>query len=502
MLFNSFIFIFLFLPLTLITYYFLSRKGYFKASLVCLVVASFIFYGYWNQNYLLLLLFSILSNYSISLALDRIDSSKAVERKILLISGITFNLGLIAYYKYAGFLVQTINDVVGTNFNLVNIILPLAISFFTFQQIAYLVDVYQGKVEDHNLLKYCLFVVFFPQLIAGPIIHHNDVMKQFNKNLCKQSLSRNLAIGSTIFFIGLFKKVCLADTIASYANPVFNAAELGGEIGFLDGWEGALAYTFQLYFDFSGYSDMAIGAAGMFGILLPLNFNSPYKSVDISDFWRRWHMTLSRFLRDYIYIPLGGNRKGEQRRKINLMSTMLLGGLWHGAGWTFVLWGGLHGLYLTVHRQWQAYQSRLNHRFVMDDRVVRITCTLLTFISVSVAWVFFRANTLAGATNILKGMFGLYGLGDTQPGAFICICLLAFIVFLAPNTQEWMTTQFAREERYLLSDSKSQIGENPFQFLDRLRWFPDRKWATLVSLMSLVSLLLFNRESEFIYFQF
>ena len=289
------------------------------------------------------------------------------------------------------------------------IVLPLAISFFTLQQITYLVDANSGETKEYNFLHYCLFVTFFPQLIAGPIVHHREMLPQFEQSSAYRFVQSNFASGTAIFLLGLFKKVVLADGVAVYATPVFNAAEAGAVLTFFEAWTGATAYTFQLYFDFSGYSDMAIGIARMFNINLPLNFNSPYKAVNITEFWRRWHMTLSRFLRDYLYIPLGGNRKGKTRRHVNLMITMLLGGLWHGAGWTFVAWGALHGFYLVVNHSWHALRRALNPNPRSYGIAGQALAWLITMNAVVVAWVFFRAESFNGAIAILEGMAGMNG---------------------------------------------------------------------------------------------
>ena len=347
MLFNSYEFIFLFLPIVLLGFHLIGKQGHHRVAIAWLVGASLFFYGWWNPAYLLLMLFSVLFNYSVGVSLSNTSGRKLLSKTILTI-GVSVNLAILGYFKYANFFVDNLNALSGTNLILNEVILPLAISFFTFQQIAYLVDAYRGKTKEYNFLHYCLFVTFFPQLIAGPIVHHKEMLPQFAKDAVYKLRSKHLAIGITIFALGLFKKVVLADGVSVYATPVFNAAEAGVMLTFFEAWGGALAYTFQLYFDFSGYSDMAIGIARMFGIRLPLNFNSPYKATSIIDFWRRWHITLSRFLRDYLYIPLGGSRKGRVRRYINLMTTMILGGLWHGAGWTFLLWGALHGFYLMI----------------------------------------------------------------------------------------------------------------------------------------------------------
>ena len=288
--------------------------------------------------------------------------------------------------------------------------LPLGISFFTFQKIAYLVDAYRGEVRAGGFLSFALFVTFFPQLIAGPIVHHSEVIPQFGQKSTYRPNLDNLSMGIGIFVLGLAKKTVLADSIATYATPVFRAAQAGADPTLFEAWGGALAYTFQLYFDFSGYSDMAIGLALMFNIRLPINFNSPYKATNIIDFWRRWHITLSRFLRDYLYIPLGGNRHGVARRYANLMLTMLLGGLWHGAGWTFIVWGGLHGIFLVINHFWHALgvgsATTSGARPGSDGSAART----ITFLAVMVAWVFFRAEDFDAATRILAGMAGLNGV--------------------------------------------------------------------------------------------
>ena len=342
MLFNSYGFLFLFLPVTLIVFFALGqRQRSKKLAMAWLVVTSLFFYAWWNPAYLGIMLGSIIFNYTVGFVLSAEDSPLA--KKLVLTYGIVVNLGLLGYYKYANFFVDSLNAVFGDVIFLETILLPLAISFFTFQQIAYLIDTYRGETRELNFLHYCLFVTFFPQLIAGPIVHHKEMLPQFDRDSLYSINIRRHAVGYSIFTLGLFKKVVLADGIAAYATPAFFAADSGIELTLFEAWTGALAYTLQLYFDFSGYSDMAIGLARMFGIRLPLNFNSPYKATNIVDFWRRWHMTLSRFMRDYIYIPLGGNRQGIiGGRNANLMTTMLLGGLWHGAGWNFLFWGGLH----------------------------------------------------------------------------------------------------------------------------------------------------------------
>lgn len=401
MLFNSIEFIFIFLPVTILIFFIIGSQQHHKIAISWLVLASLFFYGWWNPAYLWLLISSMLFNYSMGVVL----SSKN-ENKMLLTFGVVVNLGFLAYFKYTNFFIQNINMAFDGGFNVEHIILPLAISFFTFQQVAYLVDAYRNEVQEYDFLHYSLFVTFFPQLIAGPIVHHKEMLPQFAKDETYSLNISNFNLGLTVFVIGLFKKVALADRISDYSTPVFNAADAGQTISFFEAWGGALAYTLQLYFDFSGYADMAVGVAIMFGISLPLNFNSPYKSRNIIEFWRRWHMTLSRFLKDYLYIPIGGNRK--RSRNLNLFITMVLGGFWHGAAWNFVIWGGLHGFYLIINHAWRTFrQVVLNHNLEKSS-IVGIVCSVcMTFLVVTISWVFFRAETLGGAINMLTGMVGV-----------------------------------------------------------------------------------------------
>lgn len=404
MLFNSFEFFLVFLPITLVVFFIIGGRNHHRIAIAWLVSCSLFFYAWWNPNYLYVLVSSLLFNYSLGVML-----SGRRKNKLLLFFGISTNLFFLGYFKYTNFLIENINFVSGTNFNFTYIILPLAISFFTFQQIAYLVDAYRGEVREYNFLHYSLFVTFFPQLIAGPIVHHKEMLPQFSLNTTYKFKIENINIGLTIFAIGLFKKVVLADGIAQFSTPVFNAADAGEAVTFFEAWGGALSYTLQLYFDFSGYADMAIGLAKMFGIDLPINFNSPYKSVNIIEFWRRWHMTLSKFLKDYLYISFGGNRKGS--KNVNLMATMLLGGLWHGASFNFIIWGGLHGLYLIINHSWQKLRVKLFKHDLNDSSIIGTTfSTALTFLVVVVAWVFFRAESLEGAIRLIEGMAGFNGI--------------------------------------------------------------------------------------------
>lgn len=412
MLFNSYAFIFFYLPVVLIGFFYLSRLNHAFAA-GWLALASLFFYGYWNPAYIGLLLSSIVCNYAFGMWIAKtkepasgklgVVSSTQVSKKQLLIVAVSANLLLLGYYKYANFFINNVNNIAGTHWDIGNIILPLGISFFTFTQIAFLVDTYQGKVKEYNFIHYVLFVTYFPHLIAGPILHHKEMMPQFAHPSSYKINWEHIATGLMLFTLGLCKKTLLADALAPYANGVFNGVQNGILPTAYEAWAGALAYTMQLYFDFSGYTDMALGIALLFNIKLPINFDSPYKATSIIDFWRRWHMTLSRFLRDYLYIPLGGNRKGTMRRYVNLMATMLLGGLWHGAGWTFVAWGALHGVYLTINNIWRdATAGKL------PGWIIKPAGGALTFIAVVAAWVVFRSADIVHAKNMLEAMFGIH----------------------------------------------------------------------------------------------
>ena len=435
MLFNSYIFIFVFLPVTLLGFYGLGKLANHRASIAFLVGASLFFYGWWNPSYLGLIVASILFNFRVGMALNK-GHEQGRQRRGILWLGVVANLALLGYYKYANFFVENLNLVAGTDFHPGTILLPLAISFFTFQQVAFLVDSYRGETHEYNFLHYCLFVTFFPQLIAGPIVHHRDMFPQFCRDVTYRFGLEKLAIGLAIFTVGLFKKVVIADTIAVYSSAMFDATLTGAVPSTSAAWCGAAAYTFQLYFDFSGYSDMAVGLATMFGIRLPINFFSPLKSASIIDFWRRWHMTLSQFLKEYLYFPLGGNRAGKARRHINILITMLLGGLWHGASWNFVIWGGLHGLYIVINHLWAGLRRTPLLAWLPTSLWLGRSITL---VAVIVAFVFFRAESLDSAVVIVSAMF----LGGAAPTAAIpapdmqLLALLAALLVLVwglPNT--------------------------------------------------------------------
>lgn len=399
MLFNSYLFILLFLPVTFISYFLLSKFKNAKFAQYFLISASFFFYGYWNTAYLPIIIISIIFNYYFGKILSKNEMNNIFlifSKKYFLLVGLFVNILLLAFFKYTDFFIENIN-LIGGSMNQLNLLLPLAISFFTFQQIAYLVDKYNSKIQDKGFANYTLFISFFPQLIAGPIVHHSEMMPQFANPNNSVLNYKNIASGLFIFTIGLVKKVIIADSFANYANGGFEAA---ANLNLIEAWMTSLSYTFQLYFDFSGYADMAIGIALLFNIKLPINFNSPYKAINIQEFWRRWHMTLSRFMRDYIYIPLGGNRSSEIRICINILITFLIGGLWHGAGWTFLFWGLLHGSALVVNRIWHT----------LPFRMWKWLSWFITFNFVNIAWIFFRAPNWNDATLVLSSMFRLENL--------------------------------------------------------------------------------------------
>jgi alginate O-acetyltransferase complex protein AlgI len=440
------VFLFVFLPIVLVGYAAVAATGRRLPVLLWIGGVSLFFYAYWNPPYLALLVGSIVANYAIgNVLLSR-------RSRLILVAGIGLNLSLLVYFKYMNFFVGTLNSVLGQDLPVPGVVLPLAISFFTFQQIAYLADVYQGRVEDTRLENYVLFVTFFPHLIAGPILHHSQIIPQFAGRKAWGFRSAEVAAGLTMFIIGLQKKVVIADGIGIHAETLFDhKAALSPH--FFESWIGTLAYAFHIYFDFSGYTDMALGLALLFGIRLPENFNSPYKARNIIDFWRRWHMTLSRFLRDYLYIPLGGNRRGPIRRYANLMITMLLGGLWHGAAWTFVFWGTLHGVFLVINHLWHAARRRMGHDLDRSTVWGAALARIVTMLAVIVAWVFFRSSSFGDALAVLRGMAGFNGIESLAPNQIellLWLAVLAAWVSFLPNTQQLVGTRPWSSENFRL----------------------------------------------------
>lgn len=481
MLFSSLEYLFLFLPLTFLLYYLLLKNRLVISAKILLISASLFFYSYWNIKYLPLLLLSILVNYFCGCYLIKYyaDSTKKSQNKSLAIGAIIFNILLLGYFKYANFFIENINSFLPDKLINPNIILPLGISFFTFQKIAFIVDCFKGKVKDKSFLNYAIFVTFFPQLIAGPIVHHSEIMPQFKSLRTKFINYRNIALGIFIFAVGLFKKIILADHFALIVNPGFDYYY---DLNFIDAWKTSLSYTLQLYFDFSGYSDMAIGSALIFNIKLPFNFNQPYKALNIADFWHRWHMTLSRFLRDYIYIPLGGNRLGITRTYVNLMAVFLISGLWHGAGWTFIFWGFLHGIAICLHRIYQNFGFKMN----------KILAWFLTFNFINASWVFFRANDFPQALSILQKMFGIsvkdFGFNSNWQ---------AFLEFISFNRIEYLFLIISLFLTYKLLPIVTKDSEGLIK-----KFQTNKNFSLITIFLFLVAILSYHKTSEFLYFNF
>lgn len=514
MLFNSWAFVGLFLPLVVTIYSLAVRAGWQRIGIAFLTAASLFFYGYWDVWFLPLLLCSILVNYLVVVVMTRHERPN--WRRAWFFAGLAFNLGLLFFYKYALFVQSTAEKVGGVSFGLADIVLPLGISFYTFTQLAYLVDAYQRRPIEKNLLNYVLFVTFFPHLIAGPILHHYEMMPQFLRRE-NSSFSNDLAIGSTIFVFGLAKKVILADSLSLVAKPVFDVAAAGSVPDPISAWTGLLAYTLQIYFDFSGYTDMAIGASKMLGIRLPVNFASPYRAISIIDFWRRWHITLSRFLRDYLYIPLGGNRVKPAKLYANIFITMLLGGIWHGAGWTYMLWGAMHGAMIVINHFWQ--------RAWRGPPVPRWAGWAITFLAVMLAWVPFRSPDLETTGRMYAALIGMGGLpegfgtaaayeflrnavihavglgsgANINPLAAVFVLPVALFIALAmPNVQYIIGPTFPG----LPSPGYPDFSMPPLIRQLDMRWRPNTLWSIVVGILAAISLLKLNDVTEFIYFQF
>ena len=503
MLFNSYIFIFIFFPTVIIMYYVFIKTNRRRLSKFWLVLCSFFFYSWWNYKYIILLVGSILANYFFSSMiwrfrslmtstsipdttspapfhsrLDRIvfflHRRLSFNYKRVLFLGILFNVSFLFFFKYADFFITNVNYISGESFSLLRIALPLGISFFTLQQIAFLIDASRGEVEDTGLLNYSLFVSFFPQLVAGPIVHHKEMMPQFLSDDSHRFSHRSFFSGLYIFSIGLFKKVVIADTFSSWSIAGFDHPV---SLTFFSSWSVILSYSLQLYFDFSAYSDMAIGLGRMLNIELPINFNSPYKALSLQDFWRRWHMTLSRWIRDYIYFPLGGSRQSNFRTYINLLITFTICGIWHGAGWTFVFWGLLHGLGLVLNRMWR----------LLGIRLPKLVAWFVTFLFVSLGWVLFRSSSMHDAFRVYKAALGLNGFSFSRPsfdpivGPFMIDFLMLFSFLFC----------FSFIAIFL---------KNSISFSERFR--PSLRSAVAISTMFLFSLSYFSNTSEFLYFNF
>jgi len=482
MLFNSHEFIFVFLPMALAGFFILSLLKH-SLAVSWLGLSSLVFYGWLSRKAVPLLIISIGVNYYFGFLLAR-PWADSRGKYWTLVAALVLNLSILGIFKYADFFIGNVNGALAAltigQIQTLKLTLPIGISFFTFTQIAFLVDCYEGKVRERSFANYFVFVTYFPHLVAGPVIHHAQLIPQLRRPETFRINYNMVATGLTIFVIGLSKKMLLADPLSEYADKLFTAAGIGAAPMLIASWSGVLAYTFQIYFDFSGYSDMAIGLSLLFGIHLPINFNSPYKATSIIDFWRRWHISLSTFLRDYLYIRLGGNKFGEARRFLNIFITMLLGGLWHGASWTFVLWGALHGLYLVINHAWRALVPLQDGHSNVSNSVG----WLITFPCICFAWVLFRSERLASAANIFQGMLGMNGIGPegADRSFFILLALSFFITLGVKNCAE------------LFSYS-------PYKFT-AVSWKPDLKWAITITAIFAICVLKIGKVSPFLYFQF
>jgi D-alanyl-lipoteichoic acid acyltransferase DltB (MBOAT superfamily) len=520
MLFNSYEFIFAFLPIVLAGFYALGRRSPTWA-VRWLILASVFFYAWWRPFNLLILAPSILINLIVARTLRRLGDTpgRGTASAWLLAAGIGFNLAFLGYFKYRNFFLGSVNDALGTTFVLTHLILPLGISFVTFQKIAFLIDVHARRIEKFSIQDYCLFVLFFPQLIAGPIVHYRELMPQFRKATCRFD-ANDVSVALTLFFMGLFKKVVLADGIAPAVSAIYDQAANGATIALVPAWLAAIGFTLQIYFDFSGYSDMAIGAARFFGVRLPPNFDSPLRATNIIDFWLRWHMTLTRFLTAYVYNPLlltltrrrlakglppVGGRRTTPGAFFNLlvfptMLTMLLSGLWHGAGYLFVVWGGLHGAYLSINHAWRLFGPRVKPA----SRALAVAGTaaafLLTFLSVTVAMVFFRSETWGAAERIVSGLTGAHGFTNSVLRARDAMVLgrwvvgLLFVALALPNTMR------------LLDRYEPALGIQPRPGETRLdlpvSWAPSPVWTVALAALAAVAIVRLSGPSEFLYWQF
>lgn len=545
MLFNSYEFIFAFLPATLAGFFVLGTVSR-TAALRWVIFASLVFYALWRPLNVVIIAPSILVNFILARVLQRLanDEKRSRSARLVLLLGIAFNIAFLGCFKYIDFGLSTINDIFGTTLLLTHVILPLGISFITFQKIAFLIDVHAGRVKSFTLQDYCLFVLFFPQLIAGPIVHYREMMPQFHNVSCRFN-KENFAVGLTLLFFGLFKKVVLADQMATVVTPIYDRAVSGDTVSLLLAWTAAIGFTLQIYFDFSGYTDMALGAARFFGIRLPPNFNSPLKASSIIDFWLRWHMTLTRFLTAYIYNPLtlwltrrrlakglpgfGGGKTTigafVYLLMLPLLLTMCVSGLWHGAGYGFIVWGLLHGLYLTINHAWRVLRPRLWSDKASYERLMQPVGQVLTFTLVAAAMVFFRSPTITSAIDLIKGLIGQNGVELPQEiydhlGPLAGWLHRVGVASVSPAL--WSGQEFGRMIGWIFALMLIALAcPNTLQILARyepalgvtpltagmagrriIEWNTSLPWAIGVSIVAAIGILSLGGPSEFLYWQF
>lgn len=542
MLFNSYMFVLAFLPIVVIGFYVLARRFAANVILAWLIAASFVFYGWHSVGTLILFVALCAADLIFARYLVLENKPKAV-RLMVFILALAGCLGPLAYFKYTDFLIANVNALSGSNHAFFNLILPLGISFFTFQRIAFLADCYSRIVSAISAQGYVFFIFFFPQLVAGPIVHHSEIMPQLRTQAFGRFDARVVALGVSVFAVGLFKKTVLADGIAPWADVAFDSAHAGSVLSFTEAWVGALAYSFQLYFDFSGYSDMAIGIGLLFGLRLPVNFWSPYKANSIIEFWRRWHITLSRFLRDYIYIPIGGNRRGTSRRYLNIAVVMVVGGIWHGAAWTFIAWGAMHGGMLMMNHVWVGVRTRMGWSAVSSIGAYVVVCRVVTFLVVVYAWVLFRASDFDTVFVFWRSMSGLGPGGILLPVNALLRDILTHLdgigtVFghLAAGASGENGTRFfaAMQFDWNLTNAPgstlvvivlfyylviTHFSPNMYQLAAHLwpalgvtasdaagpparSWKISARWAIVTAFLLAASILTFTRISPFLYFQF
>ena len=534
MLFYSVEFIFVFFPICFTLYFISLSIGKVTQSKIILLLSSIAFYAWWHPPNVLILLSSMCFNYMVAANFGHFGvfrhSRGSISNRNLLIFGIFANISLLGYFKYTNFIVGNISSISMTVWVVPNIVLPFAISFFTFQQIAFLVDRYTDGIPQPVPLDYSIFVSFYPQLIAGPIVLAREIFPQLDAIRLKRPDEIYIAAGLSIFTIGVCKKVLIGDTLDPWVSRVFDTAAQYPPT-FVEAWTGVLAFTFQIYFDFSGYSDMAVGLGCILGIIIPANFLSPYKATSIIEFWRRWHVTLSRFLRDYLYIPLGGNRGGVARWQMNLMIVMILGGLWHGAGWTFVIWGGLHGFYLIVNHIWRSFRKLIPLR---SSTFEKGCAWAITFLAVAIAWSFFRAENFDVAIYMIKGLVGLngfilppayetyfgplaqfwktigfqfiatetaYRFPNEREVAMLLTCLL--IVVALPNTWE-VFSRYIPINRIDITERVSTATPKPppNKLIQAFSWTPHRFWAVVMGILLIGASMYQSNYKPFIYFEF